>query len=225
MDPSCSRDFISRRLVSQLSDDTHGAAFQPHSPQITERLPVSVGTSHERYRRPGRNVSEAKRSSPSSVDLSPLADSTPAEKRVCRRRLFEAREAAQEQQPADSSSEASGSDNDCDGIASEEFARHRVSLRPSPLRLPGAASSSVSSCSSSVVDDEADGAAPLTPLSPTWPAAVSFSFAASMVTPPSSPRANTPPVCPGAPVKAPPRAFKRSPSSTHRSPVIRQLFL
>lgn len=222
---------------SDSSDQSPSAPIQRHpiSPHTPGRLLASVLPTSQQS--PSNNRLDGALCSDGCFETSL---SLPCQKRVCRRQLFESRgDCERGLRPLRLNASDYRLPRAGEGVG-RGVDRQHMSRRPSPLRLdpPSEAvsasrSSSSSSLASSVtVEDTANSSEwfrlrPHSPVSPTRLTARPDSTTEdsdAFVTPPSSPRATSPRVCPGAPMK--PRARKRlhQHPSASLSRVMRPLF-
>ncbi|GJP51091.1 hypothetical protein CLOM_g10260 [Closterium sp. NIES-68] len=231
----------SARTAQHRTSMTSSLAMSPASEPRASESPVDSPAAHraatpaaascaDSFRRPHHFLKRSDRCT------SPCSPSPPSAKRACKRRLFgESVEAAARDEGARSASMARDDPETVAGVVREEYWRHLTLLRPLPsplllgLSCMDAARRDDSSspregawspCSSAV-----DSECAQVPTPGPHEGALSSPWDAGATTPPTSPRPQGPPVCPGAPMKAPPLALIRQMPSAALHRIMRPLFL
>ncbi|CAI5485662.1 unnamed protein product [Closterium sp. Naga37s-1] len=186
------------------------------------------------YRRPRHFL---KRSVCSLIPSSPSPSSA---KRACKRRLFLELDEAPRRDGTECSASFAGDDAEvATPLFREEYSRHRTLLRPlpSPLHLGlSCADVTAHDASTKLYDGERDGASSpcssvadgecgQVPTPGRVEGPLSSFWEADVTTPPTSPRPDALPVCPGAPMKPRPLAITCHVPSAALHRIMRPLFL
>ncbi|CAI5979104.1 unnamed protein product [Closterium sp. NIES-64] len=214
--------------------ETRASASSVDSP-ATHLSPNPVPSScADSYRRPRHFL---KRSVRSPIPSSPSPSSA---KRACKRRLFLELDEAPRRDGNECSASFAGDDTEvATPLFREEYSRHHTLLRslPSPLHL-GLSCADVTAhvASTKLYDGERDGASSpcssvadgecgQVPTPGRVEGPLSSFWEADVTTPPTSPRPDAPPVCPGAPMKPRPLAITCHVPSAALHRIMRPLFL